>query len=323
MAPKASIESLQPWHKRHARSCTVSIHSILILSSFVTILISLAFFLVADATVPASDMSLFNLKQPYVDVNGYNPVLEVGTFGYCIAWEIDSSDDVTDTTTMAPNCFRGNGYKTSIVDKDFTEYPIAFISRLAPVLTALHPLTTALVFLVLVTAALPCFIPPIFTVALSWLATASSIAAVGTLFSLALGARSMLYDKSSIYKGLFRFDIGAWAVLAGAISIWVFTGTLTTAWWLQRRSDRRHLGRPVDKSPHRLSDAETYRGSQVGELNGDTTLSELSEGEKAHRHELLDTDTPEQNPAESAAEEQYELDTLEREIFEKGSHREE
>ncbi|KAI1758053.1 hypothetical protein F4782DRAFT_476263 [Xylaria castorea] len=316
VAPKDSTGSLQPWYKRRANTHTMSVHGILVLTSFVAILLALIFLFIVDATVPATlDMALLNVRNPYQTVNGESPVLKLGTFGYCIDWEYHPGA----SATQSPMCYGGNGYNTAGIDMYFKkeDFPVGYIARLTPATSSLYPLNTALVFLVLVTAALPCFVPAIFAVALSWLATASSIAAVVSTFSLALEVRSRLHIPY-----VFGYGLGIWALLAGAISIWVFTVLLTTAWWLHRRSDRRNLGEPIDKQgpAHGLPDAGAFVESQGGELSGEVPFRELHEGENAHRHELLNTDRRERGRIESGAEERYELDAPERSRFRRGRH---
>ncbi|TRX92359.1 hypothetical protein FHL15_006745 [Xylaria flabelliformis] len=290
------------------------IHSILVLLSVVTILLSFAFFVVVDATVPATlDMSLFEVKRPYKSVDGYSPILKLGTFGYCIDWEYHDAN-ATPSTKPLPMCFHGNDYDTASINLYFPQtydYPIQYIARLTPAASALHPLNTALVFLVLATTALPCFVPPIFAVALSWLATASSVAAVGTTFSLALGVRSR------VGISYFGYGFGIWALLVAAISTWVFTALLTTAWWLRRRSDQRNLSQTVEKSGpgHGSLDVDASVESQGGELSREVPLRELHEGEVSRKHELLNTDRRERGRAESGAEERYELETPQRTKF--------
>ncbi|KAI1737379.1 hypothetical protein F4680DRAFT_428432 [Xylaria scruposa] len=217
------------------------------------------------------------------------------------------------STTKLPMCYRGNDYNTAGITY-FSIYvlDIQYVARLAPALSALHPLNTVLVFLVLVTTALPCFVPQIFSVGLSWLATASSIAAVGTTFTLALGTRSRVNTPN-----VFEYGFGIWALLIAAISTWVFTALLTTAWWLRRRSERRGLGQHGNKSGsgHELSDADASVESQGGELSGEIPPRELHEGKASHKHELSNSDKRERGRTESGAEERYELDTPERTEF--------
>ncbi|KAI0913075.1 hypothetical protein F4823DRAFT_559341 [Ustulina deusta] len=313
MALKGNTGSLQPWYKRRASARTVSARSILRLSSFVLITLSFALFVVVNATVPATgDISLFYVQAAYISYNNANPVLKLGTFGYCIDWAPDDLDTVA-STTQSPICFHGNGYNTTaFVVKFFNspDVPLGYITSLTPAVMALHPLIVALVLLVLVTTALPCFVPPIVSVALSWLTAASSIAAVGCTFSLAMVTRSMV--DHSVY--VFGYGIGIWLLLVGAISVWVFTALLTTAWWLRRRSDWRNSGESASKpsSAHRLPNIDASIESHVREFPGEAALKELPEGKNAHRHELFNTDTREQGRVESGAEERYELGTPER-----------
>ncbi len=90
MALKGNTGSLQPWYKRRASARTVSARSILRLSSFVLITLSFALFVVINATVPAAgDISLFYVQAAYISYNNANPVLKLGTFGYCIDWAPD------------------------------------------------------------------------------------------------------------------------------------------------------------------------------------------------------------------------------------------
>ncbi|KAI1112226.1 hypothetical protein F5Y14DRAFT_276203 [Nemania sp. NC0429] len=173
----------------------------------------------------------------------------------------------------------------------------------------IHPLTFALVLLVLVATALPCFVPPIVSVALSWLATAISIAAVVCTFSLVRRAQS----RARSSRHMFSVGIGRCVLLVGAFGVWVFTVLLTTAWWLRRRSDRRNLDEYVGEpsSAHRLPNEGSCVESRLGEFPGEAAPKgkELPEGKNAHRHELLNTDKREQGRAESGAQERYELGT--------------
>ncbi|KAI0532059.1 hypothetical protein GGR58DRAFT_199877 [Xylaria digitata] len=311
-APKGETGSLQPWYKRRASARGMSARSILFPLSFVLIALSLALFLVVDVTAPAVvDMALFSVRNGGLSYNGDNPVLILGTFGYCINWT-PSDTESTDLTTQLPICYRGNDYTTGNINQFFKRHdayiPFGYIARLTPALMALHPLITVLVFLVLITAALPCFIPLVFAIVLSWLATASSIAALGCTFSLAMITRS-----SVLIRSWFGYGTAIWALLVGAISIWVFTALLTTAWWLRRRSTERNSGESASEpgSVHHVPDIDASVEPQAIEVPGETALKELPQ-EHAHSHELFDKDTREQGRAESGAEERYELGTPER-----------
>ncbi|GAW17597.1 hypothetical protein ANO14919_070560 [Xylariales sp. No.14919] len=302
----------QPWYERRANARTISARRMLLLSSFIPITLSLASFLVVDATVPATpDMSLLNVRAAHISYNGANPVFKLGTFGYCVGWTPDESN--TDVApTQSPICFRGNGYSgTAVISRffDSPDVPIGYIASLAPAASALHPLITVLVLLVLVTAALPCFIPPIVAVALSWLTAASSIAAVACVFSLALATRSRLVGRGAY---VFEYGVGIWLLLVGAIGVWVLTILLTTAWWLRRRSDRRNTGDFAGEldPAHYTPGVDASVESQVGGLPGGAALQEIPGGNYAHRHELFNTDTREKGRVELEVEGRYyELDT--------------
>ncbi|KAF2968665.1 hypothetical protein GQX73_g4916 [Xylaria multiplex] len=312
-ALKGESESLQPWYRRRASARGIPAHGILLILSFVLIILSLALFIVVDVTAPAVvDMALFKVRNRGISYNGDNAVLTLGTFGYCINWT-PSDTDTTDLTTQLPICYRGNDYTTAAINRFFSDtyIPFGYIARLTPALTALHPLITVLVFLVLVTAVLPCFIPLFFSVVLSWLAAASSIAAVGCTFSLALVTRSSL---ASHYEYVFGYGTAIWALLVGAISIWVFTALLTTAWWLRRRSTRRNSAKSPNEpgSVHRVPDMDASVESQDIGVPGEAARKELPQEEHTRSHELFDTDIRQQSRAESGAEERHEIGTPER-----------
>ncbi|KAJ8130452.1 hypothetical protein O1611_g3177 [Lasiodiplodia mahajangana] len=298
---EVDAKSLQPWYNRRASARRVSAHSMLLLLSFVPITLSLALLIAADITVPATtDGSLFNVRA-LVSFNDANPVLQVGTFGYCVGWAPDNVDTVV-LATPSRVCYYGNGYSMSAVVQQFFDNPsvsIGFIASIAPALSALYPLTTALVFLVLVATALPCFIPPVFAVALSWLATASSIAAVGCTFSIALVTRSRLAGNNEY---VFEYGVHIWALFVGAISALVFTVLLTASWWLRRQLSRRSSDETTPKpgSAHH---------AQVLEFSSEEAPKELPGGKNSHRHELFNTGMGVQGRIESGAEERYELDT--------------
>ncbi|KAI0452917.1 hypothetical protein F5B21DRAFT_526459 [Xylaria acuta] len=316
-ALKGNTGSLQPWYKRRASARTTSARSILLLLSFILITFSLAVFVAVNTTVLAADISLLNIKARYISYNGATPMLKLGTFGYCIDWAPDDPDTAA-SATQSPICFHGNGYNTTTVVVRFfnsPDVPIGYIARLTPAAMALHPFITALVSLVLVTAALPCFVPPIFAVTLSWLTTASSIAAVGCIFSLAMVIRSRVVGGGGEY--VFEYGTGIWALLVGAISVWAFTALLTTAWWLRRRSDWRNSGESIRKSgsTRRFPDVDASVESQVREFPGESAMGGLPEGKNAHRHELFNTDMREQGRVETGMEERYELGTPERSML--------
>ncbi|KAJ2974424.1 hypothetical protein NUW58_g8663 [Xylaria curta] len=290
-----STGSLKPWYKRRASVHTISVRSMLLLSSLVLMTLSLALFIIVDATVPATlDMSFFNVKAPYISFNS-----------------APQQSGAATSATQLPICFRGNSFNTTAVLNlffDSPDIPIGYIASVTPAAAVLHPLTTALVLLVLVTAALPCFVPPVVAVALSWFAAASSVAAVGCTFSLAMAIRPRLVGDSSY---VFEYGIGIWALLVSAISVWVFTALLTI-WWLRHRSDRKRCGESTGESgsAHYLPNGNVSLEFQIGEFPGEK--EELPEGKNSHRHGLFDTDTRGQGRVELGAKDRYELGTPER-----------
>ncbi|KAI0199884.1 hypothetical protein F4808DRAFT_430671 [Astrocystis sublimbata] len=273
-----------PWHKKRASVRSMSARSILIPLTLVLNALSLALFMVVDTGIPVSGdptLHLFSFTDPDMIYDKGHPILRVGTLGYCFDLTARGSHSLpSDRIPETPMCFHGTTYPNAVLTTYFGSFSLDSVyhtlSRLTPAISALHPLATALVFLVLLAVALPCFIPPIFAVAL---------------------ARIVEDQLGNSYH--FSYGTAIWLLLAGAVSVWVGAALLTAGWWLRRQ-----------KVSAEDEGAVKASSTHVGELHSDEVRDELWEGANGHRHELSNTDGRKQGRVEvvSGAEERHELD---------------
>ncbi|EMR62074.1 hypothetical protein UCREL1_10995 [Eutypa lata UCREL1] len=320
MATRPVAESTtgsEPWYAR--REYSLPRTRLLYLLGLVLFLTAFALFIVVNVALvssTSSNISLFSLTSTTESVNDANPSVKFGTFGYCLTFVSETPYYSSSSSSSDPDgqcVLDGVGYDpyqvleeyfSIITDVDGIEASIVRLTRAM----AIHPLLAAFSALTVAIAALPCYLPPVLSVATAWVTTVLAVVAVICNFALARKIK-----ESSVPAYNFAYGTAIWCLVAALVCVFIATLLISGVWWSKRKAAaaRRVTKMPIgngDASLHRRdSDLETT--VELNELDQDSKKghAELTGGDKADRHELNDTDDRERS--ELDGEEKYELDS--------------